>query len=108
MNTKRKIPYLPNDILRLISFCPLCETPGKPVNARILEERPAGDLIHIQCSNCHSSILALVVNSPLGVTSIGLITDLTSDDVLRFKDKGGVTADEVLQAHQLLYKKGDK
>ncbi|MBI5733508.1 MAG: hypothetical protein HY973_01000 [Candidatus Kerfeldbacteria bacterium] len=108
MNTKRSTPYLSGEILRLISYCPLCEAPTKPLRARILEDKAGGNLIHLQCANCHSSMLALVVNSPFGITSIGLITDLTSDDVLRFKDKAGLTADEVLEVHQLLYKEGDK
>lgn len=104
MNAKRKLPYLPNEILRLISYCPLCESQTKPLRARVLEERADGNLIHVQCANCRSSMLALVMNSPLGVTSIGLVTDLTSDDVLRFKDNLGLEADDVLAVHQLLYR----
>lgn len=102
MQAKRKSHHLSGDGLRLISYCPLCETSYNPLRARVLEERDDAHLVHMQCSACGSSIVALIMSSSLGITSVGLITDLTSDDVLHFKDVGRVTADDVLNLHQFL------
>lgn len=68
----------------------------------MLEERDEAHLVHIQCSSCGSSIVALIMNSAIGLTSMGLVTDLTGDDVLRFKDEAAVTADDVLGFHQVI------
>lgn len=68
----------------------------------MLDERDEAHLVHIQCSQCGSSIVALIMSSALGITSVGLVTDLTGDDVLRFKDELPVSADEALQVYELL------
>ena len=102
MQAKRKSHHFSGEGLRLISYCPLCETSYNPLRARVLEERDDAHLVHIQCSNCGSSIVALILSSNVGITSVGLVTDLTGDDVLHFKDVGRVTADEVLAIHQVL------
>ena len=100
---RKRLPQQPSDGLKLISYCPLCEKSYNPLRARILDERDGAHLVHIQCAECGSSIVALIMTSSLGVTFVGLITDLTGDDVLRFKDEGKLTADEVLSFHSLLY-----
>lgn len=64
--------------------------------AKILEEREDAHLIHIECRRCSSSIVALILTGGIGVSSVGLITDLTSDDVLKFKDADDITANDVL------------
>jgi len=102
MQAKRKSHHFSGEGLRLISYCPLCEASYNPLRARVLEERDDAHLVHIQCASCGSSIVALVLSSGLGLTSVGLVTDLTSDDVLHFKDVGRVTADDVLSVHQAL------
>ncbi len=94
------------DTLRLVSYCPLCNASYSPLRTRVLDERDGAHLLYIQCASCGSSIVATVLTSTIGVTSIGLLTDLTGDDVLRFKDEGGITADGVLQVHQLLFPAG--
>ncbi|MBI5466144.1 MAG: hypothetical protein HY974_02565 [Candidatus Kerfeldbacteria bacterium] len=103
MQPKRKASHHLPEVLRLISYCPLCEAAYSPLQARVLEEREDAHLLHIQCSHCHSSIVALVLSSAIGITSVGLVTDLTGDDVLRFKDAEALNTDEVLSFHHLLY-----
>ncbi|MBI3120102.1 MAG: hypothetical protein HYZ08_00640 [Candidatus Kerfeldbacteria bacterium] len=91
---------LPQESLRLISNCPLCNTAYNPNSARILEERDDAHLLHIQCRRCESSIVALIVMGGVGVSSIGLITDLSSDDVLQFKQGRPVSVDDVLDLYR--------
>jgi hypothetical protein len=103
MQPKKKSHYLSGDALRLISYCPLCESSYNPLRARVLDERDDAHLLHIQCSSCGSSVLALLFTSNTGPTSIGLVTDLTGDDVLRFKDQTVVSTDEVISLHSFLF-----
>lgn len=88
--------------LKLISRCPLCSEAYRPFQASIVEEREDAQLLHIQCHKCQSSMVALIVSGQMGLTSVGLITDLTSDDVERFKDAQAITQDQVLEAFQAL------
>ena len=88
--------------LRLISKCPLCSEQYQPFQARIVEEKPEAQLVHIQCRVCESSIVALIVNGQLGLTSVSLITDLSSADVERFKDASPITEKDVFAAFKEL------
>ncbi|PIS42824.1 MAG: hypothetical protein COT24_01440 [Candidatus Kerfeldbacteria bacterium CG08_land_8_20_14_0_20_40_16] len=100
----KKYPYLQGEGLKLISYCPLCNTQYNPLAAKILEEREDAHLIHIECRRCNSSIVALILTGGIGVSSVGLITDLTSDDVLKFKDADDLNLDDVLDFHEALQK----
>ncbi len=83
--------------LRIISFCPLCNSHTNPLAARVLDQNAEAHLLYINCPRCGSSIVALVVTGGMGLNSVGLITDLTAEDVLRFRGVGRVTHDEVLE-----------
>lgn len=86
--------------LKLISRCPLCSEAYRPFQASIVEEREEAQLLHIQCHKCQCNMVALIVSGHMGLTSVGLITDLTSEDVERFKDAQPVSRDQVIDAYQ--------
>jgi|TARA_B100001971_G_C18200730_1_gene544416 hypothetical protein len=88
------------DNLRVISYCPLCNTHYNPSEAKVLEEKDGAHLIHVECGKCHSSIVAVIITGGIGVSSVGLITDLTSGDVTRFKNQDSVTEDDVIEAYE--------
>lgn len=90
--------------VQLISYCPLCETSYNPQAARVLGEKEDSHLLHIQCGRCANSIIALVLISPVGVSSVGLVTDLGFDEVNRFKDAAAISTDDVIEVHDLLGK----
>ncbi|MBI4458059.1 hypothetical protein HY633_03800 [Candidatus Uhrbacteria bacterium] len=85
--------------VRLISYCPLCESSYDPREARVLGEKEDSHLLHIQCGNCSNAIIALVLISSVGVSSVGLVTDLSYDDVQRFRKVGSVSTDDVIEVH---------
>ncbi len=86
------------------NYCPVCNLHYKPLEAKVLEEGINSHLLYIKCQNCQSAVLTLVLNSNLGLTSIGLITDLKSDEVFKFKDQKNITYDDILEFHQLIKK----
>ena len=91
--------------ISLISMCPICNTKYNPVQVKILEERDDAHLIFIVCKNCGSGVVAVVMNGGFGVTSLGLITDLSADDILKFKDVDEIGTDDVLELHKFLESK---
>ncbi len=96
----------PAEGLSLVSYCPLCGTNYNPKDARLLEEKDGAHLIHLQCRNCSSSIVAVIVAGGLGVSSVGLITDLTGDDVIKFKSAPRIDEDDVIEVYKAV-SKGD-
>lgn len=93
----------PPEGLRLISYCPICSTHYNPFNAQILEERDDAHLIHVECRKCGSSIIALVLTGGIGISSVGLVTDLTGEEVLKFRKSDVIASDDVLDAHEQLF-----
>lgn len=90
-----------NEGLKLVSFCPVCETRYNPMEARLLGEQGETHLLHVQCRKCQHSILAIVLVNQVGASSVGLLTDLSYDDVMRVHSDGTVSIDDVIDVHRL-------
>ncbi|RJR31691.1 hypothetical protein C4569_01920 [Candidatus Parcubacteria bacterium] len=97
-----KLPNFFDESIKIISFCPVCNAKYNPLEARILEEKDDAHLIHIKCRRCQSCVVALILTSNLGISSMGIVTDLTSEDVIKFKTAKVIDADDVINIHQLL------
>ena len=107
-NAPQSAPSAYQDGLRMISYCPLCETSYNPMEAKVLGEKEDGHLLHIRCKKCWNSILALVMVSNAGVSSVGLVTDLTFEDVVKLREKPAeVTVDDVIAVHEILENETD-
>jgi len=90
--------------LKLMAECPLCKHSYSEKEASVIEEKNSAHLVHITCPHCHHSILALVIVSKVGMSSVGMVTDLGMNDVNRLKTLGPITEDELLDFHSLLQK----
>lgn len=88
--------------LRVISSCPICSARYHAAELRVLDERRDAQLIHIRCRKCQSSVLAVVLANQLGISSVGLVTDLTEDDVRRFRNQPVISEDDVLDVQVAL------
>ncbi len=89
-----------------MSRCPICHTAYDQIEARILGEDADTRLIHLTCHECSNALLALVLVTPAGISSVGLLTDLSYDDVLRFGQSSVITTNDVILAHQELKEAG--
>lgn len=88
--------------LRLVSFCPVCEIRSKSMRANTLASQGDTKLMHIQCHKCQNTFLALVSVNQVGASSVGLLTDLTHEDVLRFRAHQDVSVNDVIAIHERL------
>lgn len=100
-----KLPNFFDESIKIISFCPVCNAKYNPLEAKVLEEKDEAHLIHIKCRRCQSCVVALILTSNFGISSMGIVTDLDSDDVLKFKAGQVVSADDVIEIYQLLNSK---
>jgi hypothetical protein len=107
MNPRENPTFIPNsDNLKLITYCPLCSAHFSFSAAKVLEERDDAHLVHIQCQKCASFIVALIMTNAMGVSTVGLITDLTSEDVSKFATSSRLSVNEVIEIYQALQIRG--
>lgn len=85
-----------------IIFCPLCNKEYRPVNLRAVEEAGETVLAHSHCPICQGAALSLLFKDMVGITLIGMATDLGFDDAVRVRALGAIDEDDVLQIYQIL------
>ncbi len=93
-----------SDNSTLVSHCPVCNLRYDPLNLHILDENERAHIVHVSCRYCHSAIIAVIIASSLGISSIGLITDLSADDAIRFRQSATISSDDVIEAYQFLHR----
>ncbi len=82
--------------------CPVCKSAyGKDQIDDIVDQENV-HLVHITCPTCQNMLMAVLAASPMGVSSIGMLTDLTADDVIRVHDISPISEDDVLDFHAMI------
>jgi hypothetical protein len=93
-----------DDSMHFVSRCPFCSAEYDLDGAKVIGEEDDATVVHVNCSECESSIVAVVAMSGLGIVSLGLVTDMTADDTKRFFGSNGISSDELLSIYELLQK----
>lgn len=89
-----------------IGSCSLCGTTFAPRSSHVLERAEEVSEVYAECGKCKASALVYVLkNDGNFVTTIGMLTDMKKDDILRFRKMQPITEDEVLRLHQILERK---
>ena len=87
---------------RLAASCPVCRQIYNPVRMKVVEESEEAHLFHIVCERCGTQILILIAGRQMALTSRELVTELTREEVKKFKETEMVQADDVIDLHFLL------
>jgi DNA-directed RNA polymerase subunit RPC12/RpoP len=82
--------------------CPLCDKQYKPDNIRIVQENEEKMLVYNNCPHCHSGVLSLLYKDLMGITLVGLVTDLSYEDALKLKNTRQINSDDVLKIYKQL------
>lgn len=91
---------------KYIGNCSLCSAAFTPRLSHVLERSEEFSEVYTECARCKSSALVYVLkNDGNFVTTIGMLTDMKKDDILRFRKMQPITEDEVLQLHRMLESK---
>lgn len=89
---------------KLISNCPLCHAEYKNEHIQLVGQHGTSRLFHCTCNDCGNAMLAIILESNGGISSVGLMTDLEAQDAIRMQNADPVSADDCIQVHQLLKK----
>ena len=100
-----------NKIIQWLAYilkCPVCGQKYNAEQTKIIEtgeEKPQlgrNLLVHTDCERCKSSVVFSIAIDGPEIFSIGMVTDLTSQDTNKFKNANPITTDEVLATHSFL------
>lgn len=85
-----------------VSRCPFCSAEYDLDGAKVIGEEDDSTMVYVTCSECESSIIAIVAMSGLGIVSLGLVTDMSEADTKTFLNAPGLTGDDLLGMYELL------
>lgn len=86
---------------RLLARCPRCQA-SKGLVTKLIREKPDAQLVHVSCSTCQGSLIAVVFTTGPLVSSVGLVTDLSEQDVQRLHLSEALEEDDLIAIHEAL------
>jgi len=92
--------------LKLMRECPVCSNEYSMQHVRVIERYQGSHLVHVTCPSCSHALLAIVLVSQIGMSSVGMMTDLAPDDLPRIKARDGITSEDILDLHEILHRHG--
>ena len=96
--------------LGYILKCPICGHKYNLRKANVVESEEdelfgeARILIHSDCAKCKSSVMFNVEIRGPEVFSVGMVTDLTSNDSSKFNDRTPISSDDVINIYEEIQK----
>ncbi len=90
------------EAIKFMARCQLCNGNYSANSARRLNGTGAANLVHLTCETCDSAFIAMVMVSPAGLSSVGMVTDLNYNDALRLYKQEEITLDEIIEGYENL------
>jgi hypothetical protein len=103
MANQRLTPSLKQEALeKLLSVCPHCRAKYEQLDSVVITESKDAELVHVKCRSCQGSLVALLFSTGPLISSIGLVTDLSQEDVVRFQQAKELSEEDLLACHEWL------
>lgn len=80
--------------------CPLCQAAYPPEATQVIKEWEGSQLVHMTCGGCGVAVLFLIVSTPLGMSSIGMLTDLVVADIQRLFHAPPISEEDLFAFHE--------
>jgi len=100
--TQNSSPSLLSEGLKLMRNCPICRHEYEKKSVKILFDKEISRLAHLTCGKCQAMVLTVITVSPFGLSSIGMVTDLSSTDVSKLWGRESFVEDDVLDFYNLV------
>ena len=88
--------------LKLISHCPICNQNYKSKSAKLFVSENEAKFAHFTCEDCGSHFMAVVMAAARGMGTVGMVTDLSFQDVSRLYLVPPLTVDEVIEGYKFI------
>lgn len=86
---------------KLVALCPICQAQPQQLRTSVLFESNQAEYVHINCGSCQGSVVALLFSTGPLISSIGLITDLSQQDAVKFQRSKAISEDDIIGLHEL-------
>lgn len=86
-------------VLKSMRVCPHCQTEYRTESVTPLIDETDMAVSHVLCANCQMAMLSLCVVTPMGTSTFGMITDLSSKESLRHLRRVPISEDDLLRWH---------
>ncbi|HEX7586426.1 MAG TPA: hypothetical protein VF390_02230 [Patescibacteria group bacterium] len=84
--------------------CAVCNSGFDKSGLVTLEEQNQKTTLHVTCAKCGTASIIFLSISQSGVAGLGVATDLNTEEAIRMFGREAVSADEVIDMHQLMSK----
>lgn len=94
----------------MILHCPVCSNKYTTEQTSVIDGKNIDRredhtiLVHADCERCKSSVVFSISLEGPEIFSVGMVTDLTSSDVRKFREASSLSIDEVIELHSFLEK----
>jgi hypothetical protein len=100
IDPKKDQPQSWQEILRVISRCPVCGSVYNTQKAKLFAQHEEANMVHFSCDSCEGNFIAMVMTLNHGLSTVGLVSDLDFEDARRKFSFPSITVDEVISYHQ--------
>ena len=102
MHPSKKTPHSWREALKFINKCPICSEIYNTEQAELFAKTENAYLIHMTCQECASYFIAMVVMLAGGLSSVGMVTDLSLADAKRLYQAEPITLNEALNGYKTM------
>ncbi len=88
------------EALQFINKCPICSGVYKAANAELCAKNDSASLVHITCERCSSYFMAMILQMGQGLSSVGMITDLSFADTKRLYQATPISVNDMISGYQ--------
>jgi len=100
MQNKKPEPW--QQSLKMISNCPVCGHSYSLKKAKLFINKESAQLVHVTCGKCKGYFMAMVVVLGKGISTVGMVTDLSYKDMKRLHEIRPIEIDEVIEGYELM------
>ncbi len=90
------------EALKFITSCPVCAHAYKANSVNVFAEHDGVHAVHTVCPSCQSNFIAMIMTVGQGMSTVGMVTDLSLTDAKRLYAKEPFTTDDIIDTHEHL------
>jgi transcription elongation factor Elf1 len=88
--------------LENLAKCPICNKKYSQTKILVLEENSNKTTLHVTCGSCKVSSLVFISSGKMGIVSLGMLTDLTTEEARDIFKGEAISVDQVIDVHEYL------
>lgn len=95
-----------DSIFQIPESCPNCVQKYDQAKVNVLNSGKDNIIIHITCPNCKTSVISNISVNNMRVVAVGMLTDLSKEDLFLLRKSQIVNIDDVIEMHEFIEKEG--